>query len=139
MYFKGALFINTLRTIVDDDALWWKLMRELYQRFKYQDITTEDIVSFFNQKTGKNLTPIFDQYLRRAALPTLDLQFQEGGQLAYRWNADVKAFAMPIRVGRKDNWQILRPTTEWQYMTTPIAKADFDVATDLYYINVSKQ
>ena len=24
-YFKGALFINTLRSVVDDDKRWWKL------------------------------------------------------------------------------------------------------------------
>ena len=64
-------------------------------------------MAFFNRKTGRNLTPIFDQYLRHAALPTLDLAFQDGGQVAYRWNADVKAFAMPIKVGRKGQWQLI--------------------------------
>ncbi len=139
MYFKGALFINTLRSVIDDDVRWWRLMREFYQRFKYQDIATEDVVAFFNQKTGRNLTPIFNQYLRRAALPILDLQFQDGGQVAYRWNAEVKDFAMPIKAGQKGKWQILHPTTEWQTMTTLLARSDFDVATDLYYVNVSKQ
>ena len=28
---------------------------------------TEDVVAFFNKQTGRNLTPIFDQYLRHAA------------------------------------------------------------------------
>ena len=53
MYFKGALFINTLRSIVDDDRRWWKLIREYYNEFKYRDILTEDVVAFFNTKTGK--------------------------------------------------------------------------------------
>jgi aminopeptidase N len=139
MYFKGALFIHTLRSVIDNDAAWWKLLRGLYQQFKYQDITTEDVVGFFNRQTGRNLTPLFDQYLRQPYLPTLDLQFQEGGQIAYRWNAAVKEFAMPIRVGQKSHWQLIQPTTEWQTMTTTLAKADFEVATDLYYVNVSKQ
>ena len=30
---------------------------------------TEDVVAYFNRKTGMNLTPIFDQYLRHAAIP----------------------------------------------------------------------
>jgi dipeptidyl-peptidase-4 len=135
-YFKGALFINTLRSLVGDDARWWKMLREMYQRFKYQDITTEDILAFFNEKSGKALTPIFDEYLRFADLPTLDLAFLEDGQVAYRWRADVAAFAMPIKVGRKDKWQVITPTTEWQTMTTPLAKDEFAVATDLYYVNV---
>ncbi|HEX4900021.1 MAG TPA: M1 family metallopeptidase, partial [Pyrinomonadaceae bacterium] len=34
MYFKGALFLNTLRNVVDDDRQWWSLIRGLYQQFK---------------------------------------------------------------------------------------------------------
>ena len=78
MYFKGALFIHTLRSLVGDDARWWKLLRELYQRFKYSDIATEDVVSFFNRKLGRDLTPVFDQYLRHADLHVVgkvDLSF----------------------------------------------------------------
>jgi dipeptidyl-peptidase-4 len=138
-YFKGALFINSLRHVVDNDRLWWAILKEFFQTFKYRTITTEDVVAFFNRKTKMNLTPLFDQYLRHPGIPTLDLQFQDGGQVAYRWNADEKALAMPIRVGQKGHWQIVRPTTEWQVMTTTLAKDDFNVATDLYYVNVSKQ
>jgi aminopeptidase N len=57
MYFKGTLFINTLRSVVNDDRRWWKLLHDFYQRFKYQNIMTEDVVQFFNQQTGMNLTP----------------------------------------------------------------------------------
>ena len=53
-YFKGALFLNTLRSGVNDDREWWKLMRDFYQKFKYQNIMTEDVVAFFNKQTGKN-------------------------------------------------------------------------------------
>jgi hypothetical protein len=46
---------------------------------------------------------------------------------------------MPIRVGKKTDWQIIQPTTYWQTMKTPLKKNEFDVATDLYFVNVSKQ
>ena len=140
MYFKGALFINTLRSVVDDDDRWWKLLRDLYARFKYHNIMTEEMVAFFNQQTGKNLTPIFDQYLRHVDLPTLELKFNEAdGTVSYRWKADEAAFAMPIRVGAKDRWQIVEPTTDWKTMKTALPKDQFEVATDLYYVNVTKE
>lgn len=140
MYFKGALFINTLRSIVNDDGRWWKLMREFYGRFKYQNITTGDVVAFFNKNTGRDLTPIFDQYLRRTDLPTLELQFEESaGKVSYRWKVDEKAFAMPVKVGRKDAWQLIEPTTEWKTIALGMKIVEFDVATDLYYINVSRK
>ena len=92
MYFKGALFLHTLRGVVNDDERWWKLVRDVYQQFKYQNIMTEDLVRFVNAQLGQNLTPVFDQYLRRAALPTLELAFNEKeGTVAYRWDADERA------------------------------------------------
>jgi hypothetical protein len=45
---------------------------------------------------------------------------------------------MPIRVGRPSAWQILHPTTDWQVMKTPLSKDEFEVATDLYYVQVDK-
>jgi len=139
-YFKGALFLNTLRSIVNDDPRWFKLIHDLYQHFKYKNIMTEDIVQVFNQKIGKDMTPLFNQYLRHTAIPTLELKFNEGGgEVSYRWKVDEPGFAMPVRVGTKGNWQIIAATTDWQTMKTPLKKDDFDVATDLYYINVDKR
>jgi aminopeptidase N len=138
-YFKSALFINTLRSIVNDDKQWWALIKSFYQHFKYQNIMTEDVVEYFNRKTGKNLTPIFNQYLRRTALPKLELMFDDAnGTVRYRWKADEPGFTMPVRVGSHDHWQIIQPTTEWNSMKTALRKNEFEVATDLYYIEVSK-
>jgi aminopeptidase N len=137
-YFKGALFINTLRNVVDDDTRWWKLLRDFYQAFKYRNIMTEDVVRFFNRKTGRNLTPLFDQYLRRAGIPTLELSFdRQDRTVSYRWKADVEGFAMPVRVGRKGSWQIVQPTRDWQTMPSPVPREEFEVATDLYYVDVA--
>jgi aminopeptidase N len=139
-YFKGALFINTLRSILNDDDRWWKLIHDFYQHFKYQNIMTEDVVNYFNKQTGMNLTPVFNQYLRHTALPLLELKFDdENGTVEYRWKADEAGFAMPVRVGVPDRWQVIHPTTEWQSMKTSLGRNRFAVATDLYYIGVSKQ
>ena len=139
-YFKAALFINTLRSVVNDDARWWKLLHDFYQHFKYQNIMTEDVVQYFNEQTGMNLTPIFDQYLRHTAIPTLELKFDDSkGTVSYRWKVDEPAFQMPVRVGKKDSWQIIHATTDWQTMPTSLKKDEFDVATDLYFVNVTKE
>ena len=160
-YFKGALFLNTLRSVVDDLARlrtakaglksrhdvsiagsspdWLTLIRKVYQRFKYQNIMTEDLVAYVNAELHHDLTPLFDQYLRRAELPTLELSFNEKeGTLAYRWKADERLFAMPVRVGVRGKWQTIQPTTGWQVMANAVPKDAFEVATDLYYINVNK-
>ena len=139
MYFKGALFLNTLRSVINDDPRWWALLKEFYQHFKYKTIMTEDIVAWFNQKTRMNLTPMFDQYLRHTAIPTLDLKFDEAaGSVSFRWRVDEPGFVMPVRVGTKEHWQLIRPTVEWQTMKTALKKDEFAVATDLYFVDVKK-
>jgi aminopeptidase N len=138
-YFKGALFLNTLRSVVDDDKRWWAILRGLHDSFKHKNIMTEDLVKYFNRETGKDLTPIFDQYLRHMAIPVLELKFDEPkGTVSYRWKADEPAFAMPVRVGAKDNLQLIQPTKDWQSTKTSLKKDQFEVATDRYYIEVTK-
>ena len=139
-YKKGGLFLNTLRSVVNDDAAWFKLLHDYYQHFKYQTIMTTDVAAFFSSETGLNLTPIFNQYLRHAAIPTLELRFDEAAHtVSYRWQADEPDFAMPVRVGSPDAWQIIQPTTkEWKVLPTSLSKEAFSVATDLYYVNVRK-
>jgi dipeptidyl aminopeptidase/acylaminoacyl peptidase len=138
-YFKGALFLQTLRAAIDDDPKWWALLRATYQEFKYKNIMTEDLVRFFNKETGRDWTPIFDQYLRHADLPTLELTFNDAeSSVSYRWKADEKGFAMPIKVGKAGEWQTIRPTTEWKKLSTSVKRDDFSVATDLYYVNVER-
>ena len=139
-YFKGVLFINTLRSIVNDDQRWWKLLHDFYQHFKYQNIMTEDVMEYFNQQTGMSLTPVFNQYLRHTSIPTLELKFEEAkNSVSYRWKVDEPDFQMPVRVGKKDSWQIIDATTNWQTMPTSLKKEECEVATDLYYVNVVKE
>jgi aminopeptidase N len=138
MYFKGALFLDTLRNAVNDDARWWQLIRDTFEHFKYQNILTGDLVRFFSAELKQDMTPIFDQYLRRTALPVLELTVDEAAKrVSYRWKSDERAFALPIKVGDPAKWQMIQPTTDWKSMEWTAGKAAFKVATDLFYVNVA--
>jgi aminopeptidase N len=145
-YFKAALMLNTLRSVIDDDAKWFADIHDFYQHFKYQNIMTEDVVAWWNRRTGMNLTPFFDEYLRHAALPVLELHVYpsvEAGAkpaIGYRWKADEPGFAMPIKVGNPDRWTLVTPTTgKEQFIRWTGPPDDFKVATDSYYVNVVKE
>ncbi|MGI8670653.1 MAG: M1 family metallopeptidase, partial [Aridibacter sp.] len=138
-YFKGALFINTLRSVVNNDKEWFKLIRDFYQTFKYQNIMTKDVEAFFNKRTKMNLTPIFNQYLRHKDIPTLELKFDERkNAVAYRWKVDEADFAMPVQIKIGEKMQIIKPKTKWQTMKYAGKKDDFKVATNLFYINTDE-
>ena len=140
-YFKGILFLNTLRSVIDNDPRWFKLIHDVFQHFKYRNIMTEEMVAYFNQQTAAylhlDLTPIFNQYLRHKDIPTLELAFDDSAHtVRYRWRADEPDFAMPIKVGDPSHWHVIQPTTQWQTMPTNRTRGEFQVATDLFYVNV---
>ena len=82
---------------------WWTLLHDFYQHFKYQNIMTEDVVQYFNQQTGMNLTPIFDQYLRHTALPDPGTEVRRAARarspIAGRPTS--RRSRMPVRVGKQ--------------------------------------
>jgi aminopeptidase N len=139
MYFKGALFLNTIRSVFNDDAKWFALLRATYEKFRYQSILTEDLIALFSEHLGGDLTPVFNQYLRHAELPVLELKFNgDANTVEFRWQAAEPGFAMPVRVGDPAAWTTIHPASEWQSLPCPVAIGEFRVASDLYYIEVSE-
>ena len=145
-YFKGALMLNTLRTVIDDDAKWFADIHDFYQQFKYQTIMTEDVEAWWSKRAlsqgvRMDLTAFFNEYLRHAALPVLELKFDRAkGAVAYRWSADEAGFAMPIKVGDPEHWTEVQPARgEDVKVRWTGAPEDFKVGTDLYYVNVERQ
>ncbi len=136
MYFKGALFLNTLRSVVDDDELWWEMVYDYSHHFRGQNIYTTDVLNYLNKYFDMNLKPIFEQYLFFAELPILQLKFEEN-LVFYRWEAKVNNFDMPIKAGVEGDFQFIYPTNEWQ--NKPINMDDINdwkVDTERFYIEV---
>ena len=71
MYYKGALMLHTIRWVIDNDSLWFSILKQLNQDFRYQVVTGQQIEQYISQKAGIDLSPIFDQYLRQTNPPTL--------------------------------------------------------------------
>jgi len=138
-YFKGALFLNTLRHVVDDDESWWALLRDYAEHFKYKNIWTTDVINFFNAHLDRDLRPVFEQYLYHPALPVLELEFEEDA-VRYRWRADVEDFDMPLMVRVGGELHTIHPTTEWQSGSLGGATPEsWQPATDLFYIVVERE
>jgi len=127
--------------VIGDDKKWFADIHDFYQEFKYRNIMTEDVETWWDKRTGMNLTPFFDEYLRHADLPVLELKFDAPKKtVEYRWKADENAFAMSIEVGDAARWTLVQPVTgEWKTMPWTGTKDDFAVASDLYYVNVVKE
>ena len=144
MYDKGQLILNTLRSMLDDDALWISIMRGLQQDFRYQNASSDDVFNYINKKSGKDLSCFFDQYFRHAAIPQLMIETKPDGDgvvVRYRWQADVADFRMPVKVTTAPGkYEFVTPTANWQTLQLHGMKPEeFKVAEDLFYMNVKWQ
>ena len=117
MYYKGANLLNTIRSIYNDDQLWWKTLKDYTQTFKHRTITTRDTENFFNNAIETDLEPVFDQYLRHSSLPVLQLR-QADDKIQFRWKADVTGFKMPVDVLLDEEEVRFEATSEWKSYET---------------------
>lgn len=137
MYDKGALFLNTLRHVINNDEKWWEMVLKYTQTFHNKIIDTETVVGFFNTESGVNLTPVFDQYLRHTKIPALEMQIKKG-KLQYRWKTDESLFAMPVDIKINDKKVRITPSVDWTVSNFKVNSLDeIKVMTDDFYIRVN--
>jgi hypothetical protein len=141
MYTKGVRMLHTLQQVMQDDARWFALLRDIQQEWSSQPITTVELVNYINRKTNTDYTSFFNQYLRYASLPELQVKFEKRNKetwMSYRWKADEPGFAMPVRVTTSPNqYTFLHPRTNWQEINLHTLKPkDFKADTEHFYISV---
>ncbi|MBS1526853.1 MAG: M1 family metallopeptidase [Bacteroidetes bacterium] len=138
MYPKGAVLLNMVRTIINDDDKWREILRGLNKTFYHQTVTYDDIIGYINKQAGMNLSPVFDQYLHYPKLPTLQVSWQDGKPLI-RWIANAKGFNMPLRVRVKGGeYRFITPTAVAREFDIPGAsKENLEADTFNYYILLS--
>lgn len=110
MYPKGALFLNTLRNYINDDVIWWDIVASLQKDYRHKNISTEDVLALMNKKSGKNLKPIFDVYLRQGSLPEFNVEFvaqNKSTLVKYNWSNVVEGFNIPINVKVKGSDEVI--------------------------------
>jgi aminopeptidase N len=131
MYSKGGNMLHTLRQIVNDDAKWRDILRGLNHDFYHQTVTSQQIENYISDKTGRNLSPFFDQYLRDTRIPVFEYSIKEN-ELSYRWNNCVRKFDMPVKVylSGKEKW--IYPTSRWSTVKIELKNSVLTVDPDFY-------
>lgn len=138
MYYKGALMLNTIRHIVNNDDKWWAMLLKYAETYKKQLIEGQDVIRFFSKESGMNLEPVFNQYLRYRSIPKLELKLEDH-QLQYRWETDEQNFAMPVDIDIYGKNIRLNGTNNWQTLTVEADKIkDVQPKTKEFYIKVDK-
>ena len=142
MYNKGSLMLHTLRSLIDDDEMWFEIIKGIANDFKYKIVDGQQIINYIIEKSEIDLTYFFNQYLKNKETPEFQYNLQKEGRnytLVYKWNA-IPEFDMPILIntGLKDFW--IYPNFEWQELDLgSFDNHDFKVRDDLFFIDIKKQ
>jgi aminopeptidase N len=141
MYQKGSAMLHTLRTLIENDELWFELIKEISEKFQYETLDAQEIMNYIMERTSYDLTDFFSQYLNHEKLPEFQYKLVKEGRnttLVYRWEA-IEKFDMPLLVnsGNKDFW--IYPDLEWKEMSLgKIDRTEFKVRKDLFLIDIKK-
>ena len=142
IYFKGTWMLHTLRNVIDNDKLWFEIIKGITTEFKMKTIDTNDIINFINQKTGTDYHYFFEQYLRKSNIPTLVYKFENKGKktkLLYKWEGVAPDFKMPIKIETDpDVFEKISPTCQWQTLNHIKKQEEVKIPLNWYYINTKK-
>ncbi|MBL7723588.1 MAG: M1 family metallopeptidase [Chitinophagaceae bacterium] len=130
MYNKGAALLHTIRQVINDDTVFRRIMRGLNKDFYHKTVDSKDVEEYFSRISGKDLSKIFDQYLRTIKIPVLEYK-TDGRKLIYRWANCIDGFSMPVTIGTGKAFSVF-PRTEWQETELPLNYEINDYNKNLY-------
>jgi aminopeptidase N len=110
MYYKGGNMLHTIRQIVYDDEKWRNILRDLNKEFYHKVVKGSQIEDYLSEKTGINLKPLFDQYLRDTRIPVFEF-YVKGNELTFRWTSCVSGFDMPLKIWVSGKEMFIYPRT----------------------------
>ena len=106
-YQKGAWVLHMLRKQTGDE-LFWQILQEFYNKFKYNNASTNDFVRTAEKVSGKKLNDFFKQWLYHPGHPVINFDWQQKGtELSlyisqHQKNGVVFMFPMELKISYRD-------------------------------------
>ena len=139
--------LHTFRSALNDDSLFFKIIKGLQNEFALKTISTDDVINYINHASGMDYSAFFKEYLYYPKPPLLEYKTKQKGkntELTFRWRTEVASFAMPVEVTSYYKYEFgnvtkkfvrVNATSDWQTITIPnFEEKNFDVNTDRFYV-----
>jgi len=142
-YYKGAWVLHTIRSVVDNDELWFQFLKELHEKNRISMMNTEQIVAMMNETFDRDVTAIMNQYLNYPQVPTLLFRKKQIGkdlEVKFKWEAGAPGFDMPFKIGGNGVYQTIEPSTEEvrSIILKNVDETEFEVARELFLVDVKR-
>lgn len=123
-YQKGGWVLHMLRKEVGDE-IFWKAIQAYYDQYKLSNALTEDLKNVFEQMSGKELDPFFNQWVMQAGQPEIEASWSfSNGQLNLQIDQKQKenfVFDLEVKITYADGSSEIRtiPVTQKSLSWTP--------------------
>lgn len=140
IYGKAGLFIHTLRVVLNNDKLFFNILKTAQVNFAKSNISTQQFIDFINDKTGQDFTPYFDIYLKGYTPPTLEYKVDRSNTdstlISYRWKHELpKGINLKLIMSSGEKFYNIYPTTDFQTIRfTSDQKYYFEIIKSGYYL-----
>jgi aminopeptidase N len=132
MYYKGGNLVHLVRQIINDDEKFRTMLREMNQTYFHKTVDSKDIEAFMSKAAGRDLSKVFDQYLRTTEIPVLEYEIKNKNNVRVRWTNCLDGFDLSVRILPSNQW--IQPTNEWQMIRVeqPIKGKELKVDPNFY-------
>lgn len=115
IYSKGAAMLNNLRCTINNDSLFFALIKDFYANYKFKTLTSSDFINFVNEYTKNDFSDFFDKFLFVSDPPILQYDFilqNDTLYFEYKWINVGENFRMPfsITINEQENIRIVGET-----------------------------
>ncbi len=112
-YMKGAWVMHTLRSVINNDDIWFKILNEFMTENAKGFADTRDFFNKVKEKTGTDFWYFAKQYFYSPNQPQLEY-YQTASKYYYRWNNVNNDFIMPIDLLVNGKERRVIPSTKFQ-------------------------
>ena len=113
IYYKGAWMLHTVRTALNNDVLFFEILKEIQTEFKYKTISTLEVLSVFKKHIRTfDVEGVMMHYLSSLAIPELHFsktKNKKKQQLQFHWGKTGASFDLPIWVSIDGKTLVLKP------------------------------
>lgn len=143
-YMKGALMMHSLRSTIDNDSIFFDVLRTFYAENQKQIVNSNDFIEVVNRKTQSDYQWFFNQFLYNRKPPrfryALVYNYDKGTiVLNYQWEDVADDFKMPLDVYINKKMVRIYPTAQNQEYDLPKHSQTFSVDLKNFYFTAQEQ
>ena len=136
-YMKGAWVMHTLRSVINNDQIWFKILKEFMVENAKGFANTREFFNKVEENTGEDYWYFAEQYFYSPNQPVLEY-YQDENNYHYRWINVNDNFIMPIDLLVNGSIKRVHPSKEFKKIGIN-KHAQIEVMDWKFYVKPSKK